>query len=85
MAKSEKKDCDCVTKVQALVREKLNAPEGDLECAMTIFPEMRTFPRMRFLYHKLKNGVPMKKQEEHTIFPSYCPFCGKKYREIKTH
>ena len=85
MAKKEKKseNCKCLKAITDLVRKKLDAPDGEIDYAMIMNPgEMVIVPRMRFQYHKLKNGVPMKKKEDYSIIPTYCPFCGKKFHGI---
>lgn len=70
--------CDCLGKMDAEAK-KLFGLSAQIDWAMTFdigINTMTTYPRLRILYKKREG---QKKDNESTLIPSYCPFCGEAY------
>ena len=68
-----KSDCDCIEKINKKLKE--TRPTANLRCTMF---DVR--PVMYYDYYETtKTGK--RRSKEGIFLPSYCPFCGKKYKE----
>jgi hypothetical protein len=87
---TEKKDCDCLSKVAENIKEKIAKDdkkqkgykilEADFEYK-SWFPKVRLYSNfiIKSTFEK-KDGTTSRPQNEHiNIFYSYCPFCGKPF------
>ena len=74
-------NCDCYSEFDRLCQVKTGDAKGFIDWICRPFEEgSPTYPRLRFLYHKVrKDGTREKKESEESIIPSFCPFCGKSY------
>jgi hypothetical protein len=74
--------CDCVTKVQDLIREQYQDPEASIDIGFTFGGKsLDVKPSgLGFQYRsKKKNGDYDSRKKHGTLVPSFCPFCGKSY------
>lgn len=74
-------NCNCINRVQEMLREKLGDPNAEMN-GMYIFNEethqMEFRPSITILYYKKKkDGTFNKKRDEMQLSYGYCPFCGK--------
>jgi hypothetical protein len=68
------KTCDCISELNKQLAEK---PEkAELEIAFNLAGQ--TYPYMSATYQK-KSGRGFRTMHV-VVVPTYCPFCGKKYR-----
>ena len=73
--------CDCIDKVRKKLKEQTKDDVGILKNVSYTFSYGEILGTS-FLYNaRKKDGTKSKKLTEVTILFSYCPFCGKKFKE----
>lgn len=94
MAKKKNKPCDCITKSENRLRDKMIVDNIDKEgfnitsahyANQSIFPDQKIYMpfEMRYTVTKKDGSKSQEKIKKFNIFPSYCPICGKPYPKNK--
>jgi hypothetical protein len=74
--------CNCITKVQDLIREKYDDPEASINVGFSFLNSMLDVKPsgVAFTYRpKKKDGTYSDRKKEVGLSLSYCPFCGVEY------
>jgi hypothetical protein len=66
--------CNCIFTIEEELGKTLQNPR--IKIGFT-FPDMKSFPIIEVEYDK----PGKKKKYIQTILPTYCPFCGEKYKK----
>lgn len=75
----ESMEHNCIDEFEKDIREKI----GDRNAALDITFDMKgdIFPALRYFYRRRKkDGSNEIRQRKGIIIPTYCPFCGVKYK-----
>ena len=71
--------CNCLKQINERVKEQTGDIEASIDFAFTM--SGKSFPRIPYTYRKKKrDGGFHAKETEGTIVPSFCPWCGVKYK-----
>jgi hypothetical protein len=77
--------CDCISKVNELLREQTEDPKAELVVTLGIgLHSLNAYPAMTAEYRaKKKNGELSDTKKKVSIRPAFCPFCGIEYEPTK--
>ena len=73
--------CDCLDKVNKVLREELGDNTAGIEVSLTLVDNrLEAVPSMSVLYHpKKKDGTLSEREKSMGVRPTFCPFCGVRY------
>jgi len=72
--------CECIKITEKALCERYKDPHAAMQTAVTLSDI--EYPAMHATIRPLKtNGTPGVRQTQILVIPTYCPFCGKKYKE----
>lgn len=70
-------NCDCVGKLNNQIIEATNSKEALFEASAIIIASGRMVRHLVIPFQRTKTGKIL----PHGIIPSFCPFCGVKYKD----
>ena len=78
-ATKQAKDCTCIEELNEQMRSDTGDPEASLELSIGL--NGNCYPYMSVVYRRKGKGGDYGVREYHkTVIPTYCPFCGRKYK-----
>jgi len=78
--------CNCLKELDAKVKEHTKDEDACVDWVVSgLFGnDVLYLPKINYTFRKFNSrGEPTKKTFDGTIVPTFCPFCGKKYRAEK--
>lgn len=93
MATSQKKECDCISKVADTIKQKVTEDQNEKQNGYKLiegnWEHHSWYPKHRLYSNFIiestftkKDGTTSKPKKDHvSMFYSYCPFCGKQFPE----
>jgi hypothetical protein len=72
-------ECDCIQKMNEKLREETGDPEARIVASYgKYYNEIEDFAHIETRYRKkLRNGELAKRETNHYVMGTYCPFCGR--------
>lgn len=84
--------CNCINAVTNIIRGKTGDPQATIDVSTSISLNepvnspaspraSREWPKMTYSYREKRRSGEFSKPHKGLLIPTYCPFCGKPYKD----